>query len=238
MNSDILRVPIIGVERNPILTESSEEPLNWDVVYEKLVNYIKFAAKNVSDQYGSSGISFSEDLFQEGQLLLYHCFTIYNNKPMNQFIPLFKASLWRKLRDIGGKEQKQSFSYVDLEEAYDIGYSEDVVEDMYSEYKLQQAAELLESSPIALTILKEFINPGSRVLWEVSMDMERKKMLKTQGKSVAVPKSGTIKGIHIQRALEIPKSQFTENFKLVKTVVKKVFNLSVDNDDEIFSVSA
>ena len=42
----IQRVPITGVQRTPILLEE----LNWGEVYEKLVNYIKFAAKQVSDQ--------------------------------------------------------------------------------------------------------------------------------------------------------------------------------------------
>ena len=65
----IQRVPITGVQRTPILLEE----LNWGEVYEKLVNYIKFAAKQVSDQYNTGGWQNVEDLFQEGQLLLYNC---------------------------------------------------------------------------------------------------------------------------------------------------------------------
>ena len=42
----IQRVPITGVQRTPILLEE----LSWDEIYEKLVNYIKFAAKQVSEQ--------------------------------------------------------------------------------------------------------------------------------------------------------------------------------------------
>lgn len=230
--NEIVRIPILGIKREPIIGLPPEGgELKWDDIYSSLVNYIKYAAKQVSGQYGTFGAAASDDLFQEGQLLLYQCFTIYKQKPMNQFSPLFKASLWRKLRDIAGKEQKQTFGVVDIEEAYDIGYSDSVVEDIYEEYKLQQAAELLESTPIALTILKEFVNPSTRTLWEVNMDVARKSMLKTQGKSVAIPKTMNIKGIHIQRALEIPKTQFTDNFKLVKDVISRVFLNEGSADD-------
>ena len=221
----IVRIPITGIVRMPIvgiISECSGE-LQWDDVYSTLVNYIKYASKQVSGQYGGSVISSSEDLFQEGQLLLYHCFTLYKEKPMNQFSALFKASLWRKLRDIAGREKKRGFDRIDIEDAYDIGYSEDVVANSYAEYKLPQAAEMLESSPIALTILKEFVNPSVRTLWEASMDIARKQMLKEQEQSVAVPKSMTVRGIHIQRALEIPKPQFNQGFRQVKEVVSSIF---------------
>lgn len=245
MKTKIQRTPIVGITRTPITgivrlpiigveTSEPQEELSWDEIYDKLVNYIKFASKQVASQYNTGCVNSSEDLFQEGQLLLYHCYTVYKDRDMNQFSALFKASLWRKLREIGKKKQ---FIQVDIEEAYDLGYSDDVVEDMYNEYKLQQLAEMLESEPIALTILKEFVNPSSRTLWEASMDVARKQTLKDQNYSVAVPKSIQIKGVHIQRALEIPKKTFTDNFKLVKNVVTKVYfpeRLAEDEEVEEF----
>lgn len=224
----IQRTPITGIERKPI---TQGEPLNWDEIYKNLVNYIKFAAKQVGSQYGVSGYLSTEDLFQEGQLLLYHCYTVYQYKPMNEFEALFKTSLWRKLREIGRKPQ---FNTVDIEDAYDIGYSDDVTETIYEEFKLQQMAEMLESSPIALTILKEFINPSSRTLWEASMDVARKQMLQDQDYNIAVPKSIAVKGVHIQRALEIPKNMFAENFQRVKQVVGTVYSIGEDEDFENF----
>lgn len=219
--TNIQRVPVIGIERVPIIgvADNTTEELSWGDIYEQLVNYIKYAAKQVSEQY-KTGIYSAEDLFQEGQLLLYHCYTIYKNKSMNEFSALFKASLWRKLREIG---KKKSFIQVDIEDAYDLGYSDDIVDEMYQEYKLQQIASLLESEPIALTIVKEFINPSSRTLWEAEMDLNRKQSLKDQNFSIAVPKSIQIRGVHIQRALEIPKVRFNESFKLVKSVVSSVY---------------
>lgn len=221
----ITRTPVIGVERVPIVGVIQQEPqeeLNWDDIYSQLVNYIKFASKQVFTQYSSSDgvVNSAEDLFQEGQLLLYHCYTLYKTKPLNEFSALFKASLWRKLREISGKK---AFITVDIEDAYELGYTSTVIEDMYNEYKLQQVADMLESSPVALTIFKEFINPSSRTLWEAEMDVARKSMLRDQDYRVAVPKSITIKGVHIQRALEIPKVKFLECFAMVKSCVSSVY---------------
>ena len=228
---NIQRVPIVNIRREPIMyitrvpiiglePDSSNEELEWDTVYNSLVNYIKFAAKQVAEQYQTSLVQSSEDLFQEGQLLLYHCYTIYKNKPMNQFSALFKASLWRKLRELG---KKKNFIQVDLEDAFEVGYTPEVVENIYEDYRLQQLAEMLESEPVALTILKEFINPSTRTLWEARMDVARKQMLKDQNYNVAVPKYINIRGVHIQRALEISKTNFLQNFKIVKDSVNKVY---------------
>lgn len=218
----IKRTSITGIKRTPILGEETPtEELNWDDLYGALVNYIKFASKQVAGQFSSNTLFTAEDYFQEGQLLLYHCYMLYKHKPMNEFCALFKASLWRKLREIGGKK---GFIQVDIEDAYDMGYTEDVVENMYSEYKLKQVAEMLKESPIALTIFKEFINPSSRTLWEAEMDMARKSMLKSQNYKISVPKTVQIRGVFIQRALEIPKTEFNEHFKFVKKCVCCIYH--------------
>lgn len=219
-----IRSPIIGIERLPIVGlaagDIATEELSWDDIYAQLVNYIKFAAKQVSEQYETSSVNSAEDLFQEGQLLLYYCYTVYKDRSMNEFSALFKASLWRKLREIG---KKREFIQVDIEDAYDLGYSDNAVEDMYQEYKLQEVASLLEDSPVALTIFKEFVNPSSRTLWEAEMDVARKESLKEQNFAVSIPKSIQIKGVHIQRALEIPKIKFNENMKMVKNAVSEIY---------------
>ena len=222
--TELNRNPIVGVSRIPIVdivrTPITGVLLKWDDVYSSLVNYIKFASKQTFQQNSSSAINSAEDLFQEGQLLLYHCFSLYNDRPAEEFNALFKASLWRKLREVCNKK---AFIQVNLEDAYDLGYSQDVVEDLYNEYKLQQIAEMLEKSPIALTIFKEFINPSSRTLWEAEMDIARKMMLKEQDYKISIPRTVHIKGTYIQRALEIPKVKFNEQLKLVKQCVSEVY---------------
>lgn len=241
MTAPMDRHPIVGIERQPITgiarvpitgneTQTAQQELEWNDIYKALVNYIKFASKQVSIQFATNTLYSAEDYFQEGQLLLYHCFLLYKHKPMNEFSALFKASLWRKLRELGGKK---GFIQVDLEDAYDIGYTEDVVETMFEEYKVQQVADMLKNSPMALTIFKEFVNPSNRTLWEAEMDMARKSMLKEQNYRIAVPKSIQIKSVHIQRALEISKVKFNEYFKLVKQCVSEVYGFQSETMTEI-----
>lgn len=209
------------------------EELDWDTVYSNLVNYIKFASKQVAEQYQTGVVNSAEDLFQEGQLLLYHCYNLYKYKPLNQFNALFKASLWRKLRGLGAKKE---FLVVDITEAYDLGYSETVVDDMYEEYKLQQVVEILSADDIAITILKEMITPSERTLWEAKMDVARKQMIKDQNYNVSVPSSVTVKGVHIQRGMEITKAKYKETLNTIKNVVSIVYNIAdgnpVSDDDE------
>lgn len=220
----IKREPVIGIQRVPIKGVSKQ--LQWDDVYSKLVNLIKYAARNVALEYNTGAAVTAEDLFQEGQIVLYQCYEKYMYKPYEEFATLFRTSLWRKLRDIA---KRKRFQLVDLEDAYDLGYTEDVVEDLYNEYRLQQVAEMLESTPIALTIFKEFVNPSQRTLWEARMDIARKDTLKRQSQLSYVPQSTQVKGTHIQRALEISKTKFKENFTLVKQCVSEVYG----SDDSI-----
>lgn len=200
--------------------------IKWDVVYDKLVNYIKFASKQVSEQYQMSGMYSAEDLFQEGQLILFECFKKYKHKPENEFYALFKSSMWRRMRDLGAKK---TLNQVDIEDAYDLGYTDTVVEDLYTEYKLQHLASMLEDNPLALTILKEFVNPSKRTVWEAKMDIARKSMLKEQNYSVAVPKTIEIKSSHIQRAMEITKVEFNKALKVVKECLSREYQIGTEN---------
>ena len=63
------------------------------------------------------------------------------------------------------------------------------------------------------------------------MDVARKESLKEQNFAVSVPKSIQIKGIHIQRALEIPKIKFNENLKMVKSAVSEIYKNEECKDD-------
>lgn len=213
------RTPILGI-RKPIITH---DELNWEELYKSLVNYIKFASKQVYEQ-SSNCLMSAEDLFQEGQLLLYNCYLMYKYKSLDEFNALFKSSLWRKLRVLANKKE---FIQVDITDAYDIGYTKDVTEGIFEEYKLQQAVELLEGNDIAITILREMINPSERTLWECRMDQARKQMLKDQGFAISVPQANSVKGVHIQRALEIPKSKYKENLQKIREVFTNIYQNSV-----------
>lgn len=228
----IQRTPIIGIQRVPISSEN-RVLLDWNEVHSKFDNLIKFAASQVTAQYQTGAVNSAEDMYQEGKLLLYECYLKYIDKSMEEFTYIFKSSLWRKLRGIGSKESKTismkgseiPVVCVDLEDAYDVGYNDNTVEDIYNEFKLQQVAEMLKGNDIALTILKEYINPSTRTLWEVEMDMARKQMLKDQDYSSAVPKTMKVRSFHIQRAMNIPKTRFTEALKTLKEVVASVYDV-------------
>lgn len=219
----MIRTPIIV--RHPIVTPKE---LAWDDVYVKLVNYIKFASSHTSTNSNSSvaALTSPEDLFQEGQLVLYNCWLLYKDKPMDEFCAIFKTSLWRKLRSLVGRS---AVYQVDIEDAYDLGYTQDVVEDMYDEYRLQQVVDLLKAHPIALTILREFINPSERTLWECEMDIARKKMLSSQGYNMPAPKSIQIRGAHIMRAMDMGKKEFLGHFNELRDAVGKVYKPEEDD---------
>lgn len=216
------RTPITGIRRTPIRDSIL---LRWDDVYSKLVNYVKFASRNVATQYHTGVTKSAEDLFQEGLILLYKCFHKYRQKPYGEFAAIFKTSLWRKLRSMPAKRFAMT---VDLEAAYNVGYTDDVVSQLYEENRLQQVADLLEAHPVALTIFKEFVNPSRRTCWEAEMDIARKSTIRDGGASTSVPTKVRIQPRFIQRAMGLPESQWRSEFRIVKECVAKVY---LDQDD-------
>ena len=207
--------------------------LNFNEIYKELTNYIKFASKQVFLQNKNTVVS-AEDLYQEGLLLLCECFKKYSDKDKTEFLTIFKTSLWRKLRDICFKK---SCVCLDLELAYDLGYTQDIVNDIYEEYKLKQIAELLKDDIIALTILKEFINPSKRTIWEAQMELNRKEMLKLQGSRNTAPRMVKIKSTHIKNAMGIKGTEFKKSYDLVKTMVSKVYRGNGNFENVIKNVS-
>jgi len=222
----ITRVPILGL-REPIIGLRKSiffgEQLNWDVVYKKLNNYVKFAAKQVSSRIDSqiTQVISAEDLYQEGLLLLYKCYSQYIYKPECEFYPIFKASLWRSLRNLA---YKQELFTTDIDEAADVGFSDTALDDIFEEYKIKTVVELLKERPVAQSILKEMISPSNKTIWESNMDMARKETLRDQGHKLNVPKSIDVKGIFIQRALNLSKDIYMENLKLIQNAVYQVYS--------------
>lgn len=213
-----LRKPIVGL-RKPITAKL--EPLKWDDLYDGLNNYIKYAAKNVASTASNAVVTSAEDLYQEGLLLLYKCYEKYMYKPRNEFEYLFKASVWRLLRNIAYKNE---FTVVDLDTAYDIGYDDNALSDMYEEYRLKQVVELLGDNQVALNILKEMTNPSDRTVWESDMDIARKDTLRQQGFSLNVPRTVDVKGTFIQRALKITNKIYQENLRILQRCVYEVYS--------------
>lgn len=212
------RIPI-KVERCPI----QENRLPWEEVYEKYVNYIKFAASSVWNQFQTES---SEDLFQEGQLVLYRCWLLYGNKPWSDFGPMFKASLWRELRKVSGKKALFTTDFDTLiESGAEPGYERDIDRDIDEATRLKQLVQLLADQPIALTILREFISPGNRTLWEAQMEQARKATLQNQNYKVVVPSTIQPTKKTICRGMEISRSKFEEHFRILKGAMRQVYDI-------------
>lgn len=216
-----LRKPITGLRVPISLDEVLDKEMKWDIQYEKLTNYIKFVAGQVAPGLQSSMMS-SEDLYQEGLLLLYTCFEKYKLKSEQEFQSIFKTSCWRLLR--GFCYKKKEIVTVDLDEVFDMGYSDNVIADMYEEYRLQQVADLLDGNQNALNILKEIINPSERTMWEMQMDYARHETLKQQGKKTMVSTEVSIKPVILRRSLGLTITEFNKAFKEVQSTVYAVYS--------------
>ena len=207
----------IKVERFPI----QENRLPWDEVYEKYVNYIKFASNSVYNQFQTES---PEDLFQEGQLVLYNCWILYGNKSWEDFGCMFKASMWRRMREVSGKKRHFTIDFDALIEAgAEPGYEKDLDTEIDEQNRFQKLVELLSDQPIALTILKEFISPSDRTLWEAQMEHARKSTLQNQNYAVVVPSSIQPTKKTIWRGMEISKSKFDEHFAILKGIMRQVY---------------
>lgn len=205
------------VTRSPIIIER----LPWNEVYDKFVSLIKFAARSVFNQFKTVE---AEDLFQEGQLILYRCWTLYGDKGWNEFTPIFKASLWRKLREISGKKHHYTVDFDTLiEEGDEPGYTTDFDTNLDDEEKLTRLAESLRDNPIALTILREFLNPSERTLWEGKMEIARKEMLRAQNYNVMIPKTISPSRKAIKRGMEISQLKFDQGFDALKKAAKEIY---------------
>lgn len=190
--------------------------LTWDYVLEKYNNLIKYMAGNYARNNTLDGMVTSNDLYQEGLVKLYDCWVkwcLEHNKDEDEFGPIFKVSLQRCMQ----QHSKRKFQTVDSEE---VMYSvedpniKDVGEQMYQNDSIQLLADSL--TPTAKVLLEELINPSERTLFEVWADSERKKMIKSQGKRVNIPKDNTVRMKHIVRAIGITDKQYDNAMKEIR----------------------
>lgn len=190
---EIKRTPII-IQRVPITIQR----IPWDEVYDKFIKLIYFAARQVFNQYHTEPI---EDLEQEGQLILYRCWLLYGDRSWEDFTPAFKASLWRKLREVSRKLRPTP----DLETMTEYGDEPNIEIDfdtmLEDNIKLRKIYNMIGDYPLVKTIFQEFMSPSEETVWEGKMDWARKHMLMSLGHNVIVPKSVLITKKAIKRML-------------------------------------
>ena len=169
----------------------------WEDVYNKYIKYIRYAA---SHTFSDNCTMSHEDLFQEGQIVLYRCYITYSDRPDAEFGKLFKSSLWRELRKLANRSTVPT---VDIESVMDIdltGYTEDIDESIYDSCYIDQVRQLIAGSDIAVQIFNEIINPSENTLFEAEMDVARRETLRAQGHKVLVPHSVRATHRHIRMA--------------------------------------
>ena len=197
--------------------------LSWEEVLEKFHRLIKFAAKQqVLNSNNMDGMISAEDLYQEGMIKLYDCWKIWclgKNKDMDEFAPIFKTSLFRCVQK-GSTKKKPMF--VDIDDPATVIRHDDVdsVEKLYKEESIKKLMDTL--SDVGKSILRELISPSEKTLFEVWADIERKKMLKSQGKRVNVPKDNTVRMKHIIRSLGITQKQYDISMAEIKRNARTV----------------
>lgn len=216
-----LRTPIVGLRAPMKISDIADPRMTWDTQYEALNNYIKFAAGQVVSGLPSAMLG-SDDLYQEGLILLYQCFEKYRLKPESEFQTLFKTSLWRKLR--GFCYKKPEVKTVDLDEIFDLGYNDTVINDMYEEYRVQQVLELIKFSPIAVRIFQEVLYPSEGFVDALDMDMARKETIQSQGRNIHVPSELQFRKDILRKYLGVTENEFSEAFKQLQASVYEIYS--------------
>lgn len=192
--------------------------LTWDMVVKQFERLVKFAAKQYVQNNSADTMISAEDLYQEGMIKLYDCWMKWcmdKNKDMDEFGPIFRKSLFRQVKNKGGRVK---FSFIDLEDAVsnlEGDNGEDIVHSMYMQEGIKHLRETLHSEEAKL-IIDELVSPSPRTMYEAWADKCRKEMLKSQGKRVNVPKDMSIKMKHIKKALGITKKQYDNAMEEIK----------------------
>jgi len=200
------------------ITANNGEPLllTWEAVHEKFDNLVKFMAGNYARNNSMDGMTSAEDLYQEGIFKMYECWEKWclgHNKDLDEFGPIFKVALQRCLQQIVKKKSKTVGSDEIL-----LGIKDESIVDPDEGMDLSEELTNLKQSltPIAQQLLEEMMNPSERKLFEVWADIARKKMLKSQGKRVNIPKDNTVRMKHIVRAIGITGKQYDNALKEIR----------------------
>lgn len=232
----------IKLERQPIMLTRQAIFLKrvpmvrtFDDVYKVMEKYIYKAAwetlRKVNAGETKSNITLDE-LIQEGRVLLFDCYTRYKNKPSQEFYKLFKSSLWRQLKK-NAKENTKEFLYVDEytanagSEGFLESFEDEVLDNLYEEQKLKQVVELLAGYPLAVCILKEFLNPSTEVRELAVEDYKGRKKPRT--------KSVEITSDHIRECLGLTRQVYEQQLLKLREVIYCVYTSEGTEIKQYFS---
>jgi len=172
----------------------------------------------------------SQDLYQEGNLVLIDCYSRYKDKNLVEFKAIFTRSLTRAFLKRLDRFTINTTNTVELDTIFDLGYETDVMEGLSWEESLANLRKELQKDPIAARILEELINPSAEVIQEVNKDKARKAMLKSQGRGNA-SFSDKIKYTHIQRSMKgVTQKSFSKSLRNLRVITSQYFkNRDMEN---------
>lgn len=220
------------VENTKYAENGQELKLTWEEVHEQFKHLITFAANqqikgNVVDNMLSKA-----DLEQEGLIKLYECWEKWcfkENKDMDEFGPIFRKSLFRKVKQTGSKGVATVTTDDEenpLENLLKDESAIDVVEKMHLSEGLSKLRNMLENDH-AKALLEEIVNPSEATIYNVLIDIERKKMLKSQGHRVNIPKDTTVRMKHIVQTLDITEKQYDSAIAEIRSAARYLQELEL-----------
>lgn len=210
--------------------QSMSKGLSWDQVYSKYENFVKYKRTEFMKSNYHLTDEDSEDLIQEGLLVLYSCYQKYKHLDEEEFHALVITSIKNAMLAYV-KKRNTVIEYASALEdnEYKLGEEQEIKE-FGLDAGLVEDLKLLSKhlkSPLAKAVLLEMINPSPRTRKIALADMYRRKFFKKlgkkiRGKSVSVPKTCEIKIKHIQQALGVSSKQIARAKNEIHQTAKKL----------------
>lgn len=204
--------------------------LTWEKVYEEFNKLIRYAANDVAFQYKTTYQS-SEDLYQDGLIILYNCLEKYSDKSLEEFGAIFRTSLWRGQRKNAKVEMVESMRLAEHlpakcgkvgvttdDETNETASSIDIEGQMFENETFNRIIGNDESCRI---VLNELVNPSERTLWEQKMDYARKQRTGYQGLVKDFSKF-KISNVHLARALNLSPGALEVILNKIKLAYSKL----------------
>ena len=205
--------------------DKNENMVSAELTLDEVLDNFTYLVKYMSRNFRATGYTDSQDFYQEGMIILYKCWCKYKNKNLNEFRKIFNTSINRLFVQKTRKRNLSTISIDDevtpkLEAFLTIDYN---IEKIFVTEGINQLKQSLKDDIIATAILNELLCPSKRTLWEVEIDIERKKMLYNQGFNVYIP-SPVVRLIHIRRSLMICSNTFNKGLTAIRRNAALIFS--------------
>lgn len=196
-----------------------------ELTLEEVLNNFTYLVKYMSHNFRTTGYTDSQDFYQEGMIILYKCWCKYKNRNLKEFRKIFNTSINRLFVQ---KTRKRNLNTISIEDAMTPKINSFLtidhnIETIFVKAGIEQLKRSIQDDIIATAILNELLCPSKRTLWEVKVDIERKKMLYRQGFNVYIP-APVVKLIHIRRSLMLCSNTFNKGLTTIRRNASLIFS--------------